>query len=255
MSTPFFTRSLPLLLASAALGCGSNVDTSSSGSGGSGATTTTTTTGAGGAGGGVTSTSVGGAGGAGGDVTSTSAGGAGGAGGGVTSTSVGGAGGGTTTTTTTGETICGGKKGTPCASDEYCDYPDDSCGYADGTGVCKKRPQGCPDNYQPTCACDGTVYSGSCDAAAVGLDVNANGTCTPPSKELFPCLSGFCATKSQYCEVSVSDVFGEPSTFVCKDLPADCGGVPTCACLAGEPCADLFCDEQPNGVRVTCPGG
>ena len=234
------------------VGCGSTVDSASqstSGAGGSG----TTTTGSGGSGGGVTSTSVGGSGGSGGGGSGTTTTGSGGSGGGVTSTSVGGSGGGTTTTTA--PTICGGKMGKPCASDEYCDYGDDTCGYADGSGLCTKRPSSCPDIYQPTCGCDGTVFSSACDANAQGFDVNATGSCTPPSKELFPCLSGFCATKSQYCEVQVSDIGGEPSTFSCKDIPAGCGGPATCACLQGQPCADLFCDDSGTGVRVTCPGG
>lgn len=75
-----------------------------------------------------------------------------------------------------GET-CGTIAGIHCAADEYCDYANNQCGIADGAGTCKPRPEVCTDIYQPTCACDGKVYSNECDAASHGVDVSANGSC------------------------------------------------------------------------------
>ena len=72
---------------------------------------------------------------------------------------------------------CGGLAGIQCAADEYCDFPNNECGVADGTGTCKPRPEACPDIFSPTCACDGKVYSSACDAAVHGIDVSANGGC------------------------------------------------------------------------------
>ncbi len=218
-STRTASISLVAALAFGSAGCGSSVDTTSQGTTGAGGGGTTTTTGAGGEGGGVTSTSAGGAGGAGG-----------------------------------APTICGGKLGKPCASDEFCDYGDDTCGIADGSGLCTPRPQTCPDIYQPTCSCDGTVYSSACDANAAGLDVSVNGFCPPPSVELFPCGAGFCDKATSYCQRTLSDVGGTADDFRCQPLPNGCGGVGTCACVSGEPCA-ASCDEGSGGVELTCPGG
>ncbi|MCC6558685.1 MAG: hypothetical protein IT372_37595 [Polyangiaceae bacterium] len=181
----------------------------------------------------------GGAGGQGGSTTSTTTTGTGGGGGGQ-----GGQGG-------ASGNECGGIGGIPCAADEYCDYGDNSCGADDGLGVCKPRPQGCPDVYMPACGCDGTVYGNECDANGAGSDISAYGGCTPPAGT-FACGYTFCATGQQYCQRSVSDVGGEPDIYMCMDLPAGCGD---CACLASEPCGSM-CEQLPSGgFLVTCPGG
>jgi hypothetical protein len=252
MNNRSFLRVAPVTLVSLlAVACGSSVS-STNAAGGAGGGATSTSTANGGAGGGVTSTTATSSGGAGGGVTSTSTTASGGAGGGVTSTTASGGAGGGTTTTTTG-TACGGKMGKPCAADEYCDYGDNRCGVADGGGTCTKRPQNCPDNYQPTCGCDGVVHSSPCDTNASGVDVNQNG-CEPPSANLFACGPGFCDVTTEYCVAQLSDIGNEPDSFGCKPLPAACVGAGTCPCVAAEPCGDL-CEVTGAGVRVTCPGG
>lgn len=150
-------------------------------------------------------------------------------------------------------TVCGGKLGKPCAADEFCDYPDNSCGVFDSTGVCVKRPVTCPDNYQPTCGCDGTVYSNVCDANAAGSDENDNGVCAAPSG-MFGCGAHFCALDSEYCEIALSDVGGVPSTYTCRPLPSGCS-IPTCGCLANAPCGASCTTTADGGLAVTCAGG
>jgi len=75
----------------------------------------------------------------------------------------------------TGE-ICGGFAGRQCADTHYCDWDDDSCGAADGSGTCQPRPEVCADDA-PVCGCNGTSYLGACAAAADGTDVSAAGGC------------------------------------------------------------------------------
>lgn len=204
-----------------AMGCGSTVD-----------------------GGGSSSTGMAGSGGTGGN----GSGGAGGNGGGV---STGGSGGGS-------GIACGGFAGVQCPATEYCDYPNDICGAADGQGVCKIRPEACPEIYSPTCACDGMVYSNECDAAGAGFDVSNTNMCPPPEAGLFNCGHGFCNSATQYCQKTTSDVAGLPDSFTCVDLPAGCaGGMPSCACI-GDPCGAPIagmCAATGTGFTVTCPGG
>lgn len=150
--------------------------------------------------------------------------------------------------------LCGGIGGLMCAADEFCDYPDDECGALDGTGVCVKRPQVCPDLYAPTCACDGKVYSNSCDANGAGQDISVLGGC-PDQMGMFACGAGFCAKGQQYCQKTLSDVQGIPDTFMCLPYPAACGGNADCACFANELCGNACSGTAMDGITLTCPGG
>ncbi|MFO0762504.1 MAG: hypothetical protein U0359_39055 [Byssovorax sp.] len=222
----------------AVLGCGTGTQgngqtTSATTTTTGGTTTTSTTAGTGGAGGsGSTTTATTGSGGAGGATTTSGSGGSGGNSGGP----------------------CGGKMGLACPGNEYCDYPDDICGAADGTGTCTPRPQGCPDIYQPTCACDGMVYSSPCDAAAAGKDVNNNGGCAAPPG-LFPCGPGFCNKTMEYCQKTLTDVGGTPDSYQCVPVPAGCGSAPSCGCLGNVPCGPSCVVVPDGGLIVTCGGG
>lgn len=175
-------------------------------------------------------------------------GGNGGNGGGNTGGSGGGGGGGST------GGPCGGKSGGSCTGDEYCDFPDDLCGAADGAGTCTPKPDACPDVYDPVCSCDGMVYSNACDAAAVGLDVSLLGTCPNPVGQ-FPCGSGFCVEGQDYCQIQISDVAGIPDSYSCGELPPGCMlADATCACLSDLPCGDV-CEQDGKNFTLTCPGG
>ena len=149
---------------------------------------------------------------------------------------------------------CGGIAGTPCSSNAYCDFPDNGCGAADGAGTCTPKPEGCPDIYDPVCACDGTVYSNACDAAAAGHDVSLAGGCAPP-KGYFPCGAGFCTQGEQYCQVQVSDVAGVPDTYSCIELPPNCKTEDAiCSCLSDVECGQ-YCKQENGDFTLICPGG
>ena len=138
----------------------------------------------------------------------------------------------------------------PCAAGEYCDYPDDRCGQG-MAGTCKPKPTGCDLLYAPVCSCDGSVAGNACAAMAGGTDVNKNGGCTPPM-DTFACGDVFCAFGSEYCLRGVSDVGGEPDSYGCKPLPAQCQ---SCSCVANGPCGD-WCEAAADGsLTLTCPGG
>lgn len=153
-----------------------------------------------------------------------------------------------------GDISCGGFAGDTCAPDEYCDFPDDLCGGDDGTGICVKRPDGCPNNYLPTCGCDGMVHGNPCDAAASGFDVSTLGNCEAPGGT-FACGAGFCEIETSFCQHIISDVFEEPDEFTCKGLPATCGAPPSCACVDSVACAGSCKSTPEGGIVVSCGGG
>jgi hypothetical protein len=67
---------------------------------------------------------------------------------------------------------CGGFAGVQCRRDEFCDYDDALCGGADGTGLCRPRPEVCTDEVDPVLGCDGLVYTNLCEANRAGTDGN-----------------------------------------------------------------------------------
>jgi hypothetical protein len=71
---------------------------------------------------------------------------------------------------------CGGRLGDTCSQNEYCAYMGD-CGFADGTSVCKARPEACDDIYAPVCGCDGATYANGCYAASAGVGYLHQGPC------------------------------------------------------------------------------
>jgi hypothetical protein len=153
-----------------------------------------------------------------------------------------------------GGAICGGISGTLCAATEFCDFPDNTCGSADGQGVCTKRPEVCDTSYTPTCGCDGKIYAGLCAASGAGQDISDLGGCPAPVG-MFGCGAAFCDPKTQYCQAQLSDVGSEPSTYACVALPAACGGGGTCACLTNAPCGQTCAVTTDGGLKVSCPGG
>ncbi len=152
------------------------------------------------------------------------------------------------------EGLCGGFTGATCADDEWCDFADNGCGVADGIGVCRPRPQGCDEIYDPVCACDGSSYGNACLAEAAGSDVNKWGACVPAPGN-FGCGERYCATDVHYCLHVVSDVVGFPDEFECRPLPDSCPTPATGACVDEEPCGES-CAASPAGhITLTCGGG
>jgi hypothetical protein len=74
--------------------------------------------------------------------------------------------------------VCGGFANIPCKSNEWCNFPSrNRCGIPDHFGVCRARPEQCPQHIMPVCGCDGKDYNNSCEAARAGFDVAHAGKC------------------------------------------------------------------------------
>ena len=150
---------------------------------------------------------------------------------------------------------CGGRSGAKCSASQYCDYGNNRCGADDTTGVCRPRPDSCPTLLIPerTCGCDGVVYPSLCDVMLAGSDLNGAGTCQV-DPGAFVCGYRQCTRATQYCERTASAFAQLPDDFACRGLPSGCGGTPSCACLAGQPCGDRCAGDAAAGVTLTCAG-
>lgn len=73
--------------------------------------------------------------------------------------------------------MCGGIAGFQCADGLYCNMSVEMQHVADGTGVCRKRPQVCTREYRPVCGVDRKTYGNVCGAASAGVSVASQGPC------------------------------------------------------------------------------
>ncbi|WP_375166909.1 Kazal-type serine protease inhibitor [Bradyrhizobium sp. CCGB20] len=74
--------------------------------------------------------------------------------------------------------VCGGFANIPCKANEWCNFPSSNrCGIGDQFGVCRTRPQLCPQYVMPVCGCDGKSYNNACEAARAGTDTAHAGRC------------------------------------------------------------------------------
>jgi hypothetical protein len=75
--------------------------------------------------------------------------------------------------------VCGGFAGRKCPEEQqYCDFGSNSqCGGFDEQGVCKSKPELCPEIVKPVCGCDGQTYGNACKAARAGVSVAHEGEC------------------------------------------------------------------------------
>jgi hypothetical protein len=74
--------------------------------------------------------------------------------------------------------ICGTRGAAACPNDQFCQYaPEAACGETDKPGHCAAKPRACPRIARPVCGCNGQTYGNSCDAAAQGMSVKADGAC------------------------------------------------------------------------------
>lgn len=72
---------------------------------------------------------------------------------------------------------CGGVGGLPCSPGLYCEMAAGMCHKPDAAGVCKAKPDFCPQHVLPVCGCDGKTYTNACHAREAGQSVASAGAC------------------------------------------------------------------------------
>lgn len=73
--------------------------------------------------------------------------------------------------------MCGGIAGIACAEGSYCATEPRQCDVADSTGICRKKPTACTEQFEPVCGCDARTYGNACKAAMAGLNIEVTGEC------------------------------------------------------------------------------
>ena len=134
------------------------------------------------------------------------------------------------------EAVCGGIAGLACADGLFCEFEPGVCSsIADGTGVCRGRPDSCQQSFSPVCGCDNRTYDNDCVRKAAGVSRLHDGACRNTGGEGavcgglagFPCAAGlFCEEEPGVCAI-IAD-----GTGICRPQPQACTREynPVCGC-------------------------
>lgn len=133
------------------------------------------------------------------------------------------------------EEFCGGIAGIPCPDGKVCDLRPGLCGVADLDGVCKPRPEACPEIYKPVCSCDGKTYGNDCERLRAGAQKAHDGECKPktalaePMMAVTSCKQSSDCGSGEYCQFPWGECGG---TGTCQVRPRICNRVwnPVCGC-------------------------
>ena len=131
--------------------------------------------------------------------------------------------------------VCGGLTRVKCAVDLFCEVEAEVCNSIDDvTGVCRRVPEACTQQYAPVCGCDNRTYGNDCVRRGAGVSKLHDGECRNGQEGSvcgglagFPCARGlFCEEEPGVCAI-IAD-----GTGICRPQPTACTReyVPVCGC-------------------------
>jgi hypothetical protein len=131
-----------------------------------------------------------------------------------------------------------------CPEGSYCAKAEGDC---EGQGVCRERPEACPEIFDPVCGCDGSTYGNACEAASAGVNVAHRGPCSVDVE----CGSNADCAADSFCDKAVGDCGGRG---VCRARPRVCPLVfrPVCGCDGST--YGNSCEAAAAGVSVAHEG-
>ncbi len=147
--------------------------------------------------------------------------------------------------------VCGGIAGVPCQSaDDFCKFPEGTCGNFDLFGTCTTIPTGgCPEIYAPVCGCDGVTYPNECESDAAGVSVRHPGPCMV---ECAPLDDGSGCVAAAACS-AIPEIMCIP-TALSLDIATGAIETVACGCLDMNFCHIEFGNASPVAVGF-CPEG
>ena len=152
--------------------------------------------------------------------------------------------------------VCGGLRGSQCATGQFCDFTLDAiCGFADATGNCTAIPDACATIDDPVCGCDSKTYSNGCEANMHGMAVQKAGACETEPGTTCGGLQGLECADGEFCDFAPNAMCGAADqTGNCATIPDGCTKeyVPVCGC--DDKTYGNACDAHAHGVAVASDG-
>ena len=147
-----------------------------------------------------------------------------------------------------------------CSAGYYCSKGMGNC---EGDGICREKPEACPELYAPVCGCDGTTYDNACGAESMGISIAYRGACRPDCTDEDE--DDICDYRDNCPEdpnTNQQDTDKDGRGDVCDSCPYDpgndtdadgiCGDVDNCPDVSNPDQADADMDEAGDACD-NCP--